>query len=206
MSLNLKKEIDFTQNVAVDTSVKYYKELASAIDHPTTLKQLGTYFIRLTGPVLLFVGLILLTISFFRSINTPAGFGMNSYIVSQNNEEVVPYTSFFQIWAIRTGPFTGTTFKLPDPGLMTLGATITVRNVSDNLNGLTPEMAQAYVNFSFADGGTRNTLTVMTHTNACSEIIRPFSNDGSTNVSSTYLCTLASTGSQQWFKAGLPFL
>jgi hypothetical protein len=204
-SLNLKKEIEFTKNVAVDTSVKYYKEFANAINHPTTLRQLTVYFIRLSGPLLLFFGLILIIVSFFKAMSAEKGIGMNNYVVFQNNEEVTCTQAFFQVWGIRTGQFTGTTFQLPDPATMKLGTTVTVRNVSDNLVGLSPTMAQAYSGITFVDGASRNTLTVRSP-DGFTEVIGAFSNDGSTRISSTYIVAPGRFGSNVWYKAGLPYL
>jgi hypothetical protein len=194
--------VDFTRNNAIDTSVRYYKELGAAIDHPATLPQLGTYFIRLSGPVLIFIGLILLTVAFFRAINTPDGIGMNNVLVSEGNQQISAKKPFFQIWAIRTGQYTGSTFNLPDPTTMKPGSTITVRNVSDNVNGLNPQMVQGLGNPDFVDGPTRNSVTVVSY-DGFSEVIPPFSNDGISPNSQTYLSTKGPDGVQRWYHAAL---
>jgi hypothetical protein len=201
-NLDFKKEVSFTRDVAVDTSVKYYKELGKAIDHPTTLPQLSTFFIRLSGPLLILFGLIILTVAFFKAMNTPEGTGMNAILVSQTNEEITAFKSFFQIFPIRTGQYTGTTFTLPDPTSVRPGTTITVRNASDNLNGLNPRMSQGFGNPAFVDGPTRNTITVVSF-DGFSEVIQPFADDGIRATSQTYLSTKGPDGIQRWYHAGL---
>ena len=154
--------------------------------------------------VLILFSLILITVAFFKALNTPEGVGQNAILVTQTNQEITCFQSYFQIFAIRTAQFTGTTFALPDPTTMRLGASITVRNVSDsNLSNLNTVLQQVYSSgTNFVDGGTRNSILVRGF-DGFSEVIQGYSGDGSTEISQTYLVAKGPDGIQRWYHAGV---